>query len=54
MAIRDSERYDYIRAIVDCGNLCWEYKLKGNSVAGKMSHDEDVSDWSEDDIRKLT
>lgn len=46
--------YEYVRAIVDCGSLRWEYKLKGTASSGSMSHDEDVSEFSASDIKKLT
>lgn len=46
--------YEYIRAIVDCGELRWEYKLKAFDVSGSMSHDEDVSEWSDEDIKTVT
>ncbi len=48
------EHYAFIRATVGLdGNLRWEYKLNGSS-ATSMSHDEDVFDWSDYDIVKLT
>jgi hypothetical protein len=48
------ERYEYIRAIIDCGSLRWEYKIKGRSVVGRMDHDEDVDNYSDEDIRQIT
>lgn len=48
------ERYEYITAIVDCGNLSWKYKLEGATKPGGMSHDEDVETWSEKDIVDVT
>ncbi len=47
------ERYEFIRAIVSEGNLSCEYRLVGNSVTGRQSHDEDVSNWTEEEIRQL-
>lgn len=48
------EKYAYVRAIVDCGSLRWEYQIEGSAVAGHMNHDEDVSDWSQDDVIRCT
>lgn len=46
--------YEYVRAIRDAeGNLRWEYKLHGN-ISARMSHDDDVSEYSEQDIVRLT
>ncbi len=50
----ENESYEYVRAIADCGELRWEYKISGNDSQGSMSHDEPVDDYSEDDIRDLT
>ena len=47
------ERYEYVRAIVDCGTLTFEYKLV-DGPPNKMVHDEDVSDWDADQIRDVT
>lgn len=49
-----TERYEYIRAIVDGADLRWEYKLKGELVPASIRHDEDVSEFSQRDIEKLT
>lgn len=49
----ESERYVYVRAIVDCGNLSWEYQLEGGPEKTE-SHDEDIEHWTDDDIIKLT
>lgn len=48
------ERYQYIKAIVDCGHLHWEYLLEGAEVPGAMSCDDDVEEWSEEDIIDVT
>ena len=46
--------YEYVRAIRDAeGNLRWEYKMHGN-IANRMAHDCDVSEWSDEDVVKLT
>lgn len=50
----ESANYEYVRAIVDCGELRWEYKVEDASVPGRMTHDEDVTDYSDDDIRDIT
>ena len=44
------EEYDYIRAIVDDGELRMEYQVKGLEVAGSDCHEENVTGWSDDDI----
>lgn len=49
-----SERYNWVKVIVDCGSLRWEYQLEGSCVIGRMSHDENVSDWTAEDIIDLT
>lgn len=48
------KKYEYVKARVDCGELCWEYKLIGSYIVGRMAHDEDVSDWSENQIVDVT
>lgn len=48
------ERYKFITATVDCGTLIWTYKVESSHTYGRMGHDEDVSEWSDDDIIKLT
>jgi hypothetical protein len=50
----EKEKYEYIRAIVDCGELRWEYKMVGSEVIGRMAHDEDVSQWSDEEIIDVT
>jgi len=47
------DQFEYVRAIVDCGDLSWEYKLKGGREQ-RMAHDEDISGWSAEDIKKTT
>lgn len=47
-------QYEFIKAIVSGNSLRWEYKLAGNRVVGRQSHDEDVSNWSEREILDLT
>lgn len=44
--------YEYVRATVTDGSLRIEYKIPG-LVAGRQSHDEDVSEWTDDEIRDL-
>lgn len=52
--VQVEEPKPFCRAIVDCGNLRWEYRHPGAKVEGRMSHDEDVSDFSQEDIIDLT
>lgn len=47
------EIYEYIRATVDCGDLTIRYQVKGNPSPGRMDHDEDVSDFTDDEIKDL-
>ncbi len=50
-----SDGYKFIRAIVDGGALRWEYQIDVlHAPQGGMSHDEDVSDCSTDEIVSLT
>ena len=49
----ETEKYDYIRALIDGEDLTIEHKIEGNPVKGRTDHDEDVSDWIEDDVRDL-
>jgi hypothetical protein len=53
--VSNPEHYKFIKAIVDCGELSWEYQLnrKGAPVV-RMDHDESVERWSDGDIIKLT
>lgn len=44
--------YESIVAEVDCGELTVVSQLKGNPVKSRTSHDEDVSDWSDSEIRQ--
>ena len=48
------ERYEYVNAIICCGELRWKYKVEGCDVSGSMPHDEDVSDWTDEEIIDLT
>jgi len=50
----DDEKYEYVKAYIDCGTLRWEYRVVGRDVPGGMSHDEDVDGWSDEEIRELT
>lgn len=45
--------YDWVKATVDCGDLRLTYHATGAKVDGRTDHDEDVSDWSDDDIRNV-
>lgn len=47
-------RYLYVRAVLDgCGSLRWEYQLPGGPAV-RMSHDENVSAWTDAEIVRLT
>jgi hypothetical protein len=48
-----TEWYAYIRAILTDGRLRWEYRL-ADGPPGRMSHDEDVSEWTHAEIVGLT
>lgn len=48
------ERYEYVKAIIDCDELSWEYRIVGSPVTGKMEHDELVEGWSKREIIDLT
>lgn len=47
------EEYEFITAVVDCGTLYWEYQVKGRKAC-RLNHDEDVGDWSDADIIRVT
>lgn len=47
-------RYEKITAVVDCGNLRWEYRVAGAKKDGGQRHDEDVEHWDKRDIVDLT
>lgn len=46
------EEYEYITAEVDCDTLTVRSKYKESTVESRTQHDEDVSDWSESDVRQ--
>ena len=50
----EREEYEYIKAIVDGGDLRWEYRLVGSHVTGRMAHDEDVTGLTCRHITDLT
>lgn len=50
--VEKKEEYEYIIAEVDCDTLTVRSKLKDNPREATDQHDEDVSDWSESDIRQ--
>ena len=55
MPTEADERYEYIKAIVGMdGSLRWESRLVGNCRIARVSHDEDISKFTEWDIRSLT
>ena len=51
---KEKEVFEWIRAIVDCGSLRWQYKVNTSDVVGGDAHDEDISDWTDDDIKDMT
>ena len=50
-AEKDDGGYLWFKATVDCGELTFRYRLKDAVVDGGETHDEDVEDWSDDDIK---
>jgi hypothetical protein len=49
------EHYEFIRAFVNQdGALRWQYRCHGNLGIGGLLHDADVSEFSKDEIVKLT
>lgn len=47
------QKYAYITAQIDCGTLTWKYQVEGMKHSS-MRHDEDVSEWSDSDIKDVT
>ena len=49
-----SEHYEYVRATVSVtdGSMVMRYKIAG-APAGSMSHDENVSEWTDGEIRDV-
>jgi len=47
------EKYEWITAEVDCGTVTFRYRVEGRDLDGSDQHDEDVSDWTEDQIIAL-
>jgi len=52
-AKKKKDGYEWIKAYIDNGELRMEYKLRGSTVVGRMSHDEDVGDFSDAEIKNL-
>jgi hypothetical protein len=50
----EGEEYEWISAIADCGDLRWEYKVKGNQMPGRQDHDEEIQGWTNEDIIECT
>jgi hypothetical protein len=51
----DSDEYEFITATRSAdGDLSWSYRAKGSDRPGSQAHDEDVSEWSDEDIIELT
>ena len=52
---QEQEHYAWIKAVIDCGRLSWQYQVKGLPTPGSQSYgDENVSHWSDKEIRDLT
>ncbi len=50
-----SDTYKFVRAVVEDGELHWEYQIDElGAPQGSMGHDEDVSDYSEEEIVEIT
>ena len=52
-AVNTKSGYEYIRATVSEGRLSMRYRVVGLHVDGRDGYDEDVSKWTDDDIRKI-
>jgi hypothetical protein len=50
--VKNSNHYEWIRVTRDDGDLRIKYKLNNAAFAGSDSHDEDVSEWSDRDIKQ--
>ena len=51
----ENERFEYVTAIRDAeGNLRWESKLEESQAVSQMKHDDDVSNYSDEDVIDLT
>ena len=50
----ESGPFEYVRAIIIGDELRWEYKINTSPVQGSMSHDDDISDYTDMDIIELT
>lgn len=49
------DEYEWIKArVLEGRELIWTYKLTDTSVWGSDSFDEEVSEYTEDEIRELT
>lgn len=52
----NTEHYEYIAALFDCGSISWEYELNNSDIVGRGRDDQDPSacmDYSDDDIKQL-
>lgn len=45
--------YEWFKARVNDGVLSFRYRIKGGKVDGSERHDEDVSEWTEQEIKQL-
>lgn len=51
----ESERYKWVKAAIDSmtGVVTFTYRVEGLDVDGCTTHNEDVSGWSDDDVKNL-
>lgn len=50
---RKKSGYEWIKATITDGSVTFTYQVPDLSTPGRMGHDENVSTWSDDDIRSL-
>ena len=53
MSLRTAETdtYDWVKVIIDCDQVLAEYHVSGLQVNGKQSFDEDIFEWSCEEIQ---
>lgn len=51
----EKEVYEFVRANIAAGELVWDYKINTSETHGSEGYDdEDVSDWTDEEIKDLT
>lgn len=46
--------YEWVKArVTEDGSCIFTYRVKGNPIDGSDQHDEDVVDWTDQQIREL-